>query len=515
MDKLFSGLDAIVLAVKDIGVPLITYVPGYPITELSKALRAEIALNEKVAFEISLGASATGSCSMVVVKQVGMNILADPLAISATHAIGSGLIVIAGDDLGPRGSQIEMDSRFYGPLTKLPVLDPRDPETLYNSIKEAFLLSLRLKIPIIVRVTRRLLSSSQSLAASSTLSSSASSSLSSSRSGASFPTPPQSIQFAESRLDFDWTAWELTASARLQKYRQEILPLSQAASEATSLNSIQIRGDVGIIASGYPAKIAKGLGVSLLAVGYANPLPWKLVRRFIDDHDLLLIAEEPEPFIESQLQMSPKIRGKLTGHLPYGILERADIMNALKDLKCEPDGKIRSALQSYEHAEKRGFSGICDDCPFELFYRALAKIDVPVAGDAGCSIRATRPPYDSVDVVYGMGSSISVASGFQRKGIAVIGDFAFGHTGIIGLLNAIWQKRNVLVVILQNGIAATTGGQEAPDLSDLVRSLVPTRLIDQSLSEEEIEKILKEELMQPGPSSVLFVGKCPRKDIKY
>ena len=96
-----------------------TYVPGYPITDLAAALEAEISVNEKVALEIALGASATGSRSLVVVKQVGMNILADPLVISATHTIGSGLVVIAGDDLGPRGSQAEMDSRFYGPLAEI------------------------------------------------------------------------------------------------------------------------------------------------------------------------------------------------------------------------------------------------------------------------------------------------------------------------------------------------------------------------------------------------------------
>ena len=151
------GLKAVVLAADDAGAVVRTYVPGYPITDLAAGLKAEISVNEKVALEIALGASATGLRSMVVAKQVGMNALADPLVISATHNIGSGLVLIAGDDLGPRGSQVEMDSRFYGLVAKLPLFDPTDPENLYASILEAYSLSEKLRVPVIVRVTAPLL----------------------------------------------------------------------------------------------------------------------------------------------------------------------------------------------------------------------------------------------------------------------------------------------------------------------------------------------------------------------
>ncbi|MCK9442282.1 MAG: hypothetical protein M0Q13_12790, partial [Methanothrix sp.] len=87
--KLMSGWQAVVLAAHDAAVEVRTYVPGYPITDLAAALKAEISVNEKVALEIALGASATGLRALVIVKQVGMNILADPLVISATHTIGS------------------------------------------------------------------------------------------------------------------------------------------------------------------------------------------------------------------------------------------------------------------------------------------------------------------------------------------------------------------------------------------------------------------------------------------
>ena len=475
-----NGLDALVQAAEDAGVEAITYVPGYPVTEVAEALDAEISVNEKVALEIALGASATGSRALVLVKQLGMNILADPLVISATHAIGSGVVVIAGDDLGPEGSQAEMDSRAFGPLCELPVLDPIDPGNLYSSILEAYTLSEWLRIPVIVRVTSRLL---WSLAPS---------------------IQPHSSQ--GSGQEFERIGWELTARGRHQKHHDRILALAEEASESTTQNRLQILGSVGIIASGFPARLAEQLGVSLLSIGYAYPLPWKLMRRFIDGHLLVLVAEEPRPCIESQLRMSPKVRGRLTGHLPFGPLEKSDLVKALENL----ERRIEKGPQVYESAAERGYTGICDDCPYVPLFRALAELDVPVAGDAGCAIRATRKPYESVDVVYGLGSSVGVASGFGNKGVAVIGDFALAHSGLQGLINTVWRKKEVLVVLLKNDVAAMTGGQEAPDLTHVLEALVPTRYIELPCSEGAIERALSEELAREGASAVVVEGRCSR-----
>ncbi len=479
-----KGLDAISLAVRAAGVGVVNYVPGYPINEIAEALCAEISVNEKVALEIALGASATGCRSMVVVKQVGMNLLADPLIISATHTIGSGLVVLVGDDLGPKGSQAEMDSRYYGLLAELPFLDPGDPARLYYSIIEAYDLSEKLRVPAIVRVTPRLISSE----------------------GPDIRISASAHRGSGQR--FDRASWEFTVQGRHQRHHTQILPPAMQASEASTLNSIEISGNIGIIASGYPSVLSKGLGVSCLSVGYTNPLPWKLISRFVQGHRLILVAEEPEPFIESQLQMSPKVRGRLTGHLPFGPLERSDVANALENLEereIKPGG---GQSQAYECARDRGYTGICDDCPFASLFKAISRLDAPVAGDAGCAIKATREPYESVDVVYGLGSSIAVASGFRKKGIAVIGDFALAHTGLPALINAVWRGRDVLVILLKNDVAAMTGGQEAPDLAELLRALVPVRRLDLSASEADTVRLIEEELAHPRSSVIIAEGRC-------
>jgi len=476
-----NGLQAAKLAVQDAGIEVLTYVPGYPITDLAEALQAEVSVNEKVALEIALGASDTGARSLVLVKQMGMNLLADPLVISATHTIGSGVVIIAGDDLGPKGSQAEMDSRIFGPLAQLPVLDPRNPALLHGSIIEAYTVSEWLRIPVIVRVTPRLLAAESSAAV--------------------LPLPSQG-----SGQEFERESWELTMRGRHQRHRDRIMAFAAQASESTTLNRLEIGGNVGIIAGGYAAALAEGLGVSLLALGYAHPLPWMLTHRFIDGNRYILVAEEPGPFIESQLRMSPKVRGKLTGHLPFGPLERADIIKALECLDKKPE----LAAQVYETVAQRGYSGVCDDCPFIPLFRALARLDVPVAGDAGCAIRATREPYESVDVVYGLGSSIGVASGFRRKGVAVVGDYALAHSGLQGLINAVWQKRELMVVVLKNDVAAMTGGQAVPDLMAVLEALVPIRCIEHPCSEDGMVLALEDGLASPGVSVLVVKSKCPR-----
>jgi indolepyruvate ferredoxin oxidoreductase, alpha subunit len=484
--KPMNGLQAAVQAARDGTVVVRTYVPGYPITDLAEALKAEIAVNEKVALEIALGASATGLRSMVIVKQVGMNNLSDPLVISATQTIGSGLVILAGDDLGPRFSQAEMDSRFYGPLTELPMLDPGSPEALHASILEAYSLSELLRIPVIVRVTARLLADE-----------------------CKFPSI-MLVPDKAAALQFEMAGRDLTMRGRHQRHHDIILPFAEEASESTALNRLEVFGNVGIIAGGRPGALAEGLGVSLLILGYSNPLPAKLLNSFMKGHRLILIAEEPEPFIESQLAMSPKVKGKLTGHLPRGLLERSDIIRALECLEDMPEKK----RDGYESVTKRGYAGVCEGCPFISIFQALGKIDVFVAGDAGCAIRATREPYQSVDVVYGLGSSVAVASGFAKKGIALVGDYALAHSGLQGLINAVWQKHDVLVILLKNDVAAMTGGQEAPDLTRLLEVLVPTRRLELPASANEVEAVLREELKRSGASAVVALGGCVTPRLK-
>jgi len=483
-----TGIDALKKAIFDLDVDVLLYVPGYPVTETAQSLgaKAQMAVNEKVALETALGASVTGQRSLVLVKHLGVNLLADPLSISPTHTIGAGLVVLVGEDVGPHGSQIELDVRHYGSLCQIPVLDPSGSKFLYQALVEAYLLSEKIRSPVMVRSTFKL---DEGLEEELNL----------------FTANPHRDVSSDGGA-FDPSIWDLTARGRHQKRLRDVLPLMIEASDTSSLNFSQKIGDVGIIASGRPARLAVGLEISLLVVGYAHPLPWSRIKRFIESHRKVLVVEEPFPFIESQLRMSKNVCGKLTGHLPFGELNSCHLKRALDHID-------QFVEQTYhlQTAQERGSRKICDDCPYCVLYQVIGSFGVSVAGDAGCSIRAVRSPFNVVDVVYGLGSSIGVASGFKEKGIAIIGDYAFIHSGVQGLLNAVFQKRDVLVVLLQNDVAAMTGGQRVSDVVSLLEAIVsPVTMLNLPMSRETIESILKSELISPGVSVVVARGKCPR-----
>jgi indolepyruvate ferredoxin oxidoreductase alpha subunit len=128
-----------------------------------------------------------------------------------------------------------------------------------------------------------------------------------------------------------------------------------------------------------------------------------------------------------------------------------------------------------------------------------------------------------------MGASIGNAIGMERvqgsdKGVvAVIGDSTFFHSGITGILDAVYNKSNVTTIILDNRATAMTGGQEHPgtgrtlmgeeaqltDIIELVKALgvKNVRELDPYDYEGTLEAI-KEEMDNPGPSVIVTRRPC-------
>ncbi len=131
-------------------------VPGYPLTAMAEKLGAGTVINEKVALEFALGDSLSGRRAAVLIKNVGLNACADPLVQATTQGLRAGVVIIAGDDPVATGSQNSQDSRYYGELAMVPVLEP-DPEHCIASIESAFEASEQFSRIAIVRVTPALL----------------------------------------------------------------------------------------------------------------------------------------------------------------------------------------------------------------------------------------------------------------------------------------------------------------------------------------------------------------------
>ena len=511
-----TGFEALYFAALDSDVELITAVPGYPITSLVELFLeksrvkagsdahfdAKWLTNEKVALEIALGASSSGRRSLVIVKHVGMNLLSDPLITSVTHSIGAGLVIIAGDDPGVKGSQNEQDSRWYGKIAEVAVFDPQDPATAYRALREAYELSEKTKTPVIFRVTAGL-----------------------DKIAGELKRLPAS---AKPHPEFDRSIWNIRMREKHQRFHREVYPLLEEEAENTELNTLKEgkrkekeagklskKTIMGIISSGFASTLVeevldktnkgdtanKGNTVSQntfshskvsqntfshLSLNLVNPLPLRKIRAFLEENDRVLVVEESEPVIEDQLRVAGNVYGKNTGHIPYGQVLAEDIEFALEHIG--EDMPSKPVEEGIPEARKQSRTSICEDCPYLPLYHLLHSLDVRVAGDMGCSIRSAPDPLAAVDVSFALGSAISVACGFEKKGIAVIGDFALAHSGILGLLTAVNEGYDVLVLVLLNEVAAMTGGQEVPDLTKVVEAIVPdVAVIDLDGKNEETE----------------------------
>lgn len=484
MTNFNTGMEAAVYALLDCDVKIVTGVPGYPVTDLMESIKGKIknewSVNEKVALELAFGSSISGQRSAVITKHVGMNILADPLVSSTTHTIGAGVVIFAGDDPGIQKSQNEQDSRFYGLVAEVPVFDSSTPRGLYQSILDGYELSEQTRAPVIIRVTDRLLKSEDSIKRKSKTTSSAS---------------------------FDKKIWHLTMLGKHQRFHLDSYPRMCEWAERSELNDHKKNGKNGIISSGYPAKLVESVipdNVSHLFIGVVNPLPFALVDRFIKEHERILVVEETEPVIERQLH--DRVLGKLTGHMPYGIVEAKDIRKAIEDFSRN---KVERFVTPQVIAE-RGTRPVCEDCPYLLLYDAVKEQHVPVAGDLGCCILTSAPPLSLIDAAFSLGSSISTACGFNRKGIAIVGDFGLAHSGLAGLINAVHNRHELVVIVLQNKVAAMTGGQEAPDLTELVRCYIKDTEIVNMDEQFDINKMLRTKLAKKGISVIFVCAKCPR-----
>ena len=133
-------------------------VPGFPITELGGLTKAEMVINEKTALEYALGDSLSRKRAAVIIKNVGVNACADPLLQAVVQGLVSGLILVVGDDPEALASQTAQDSRYYGELAELPVIEP-DKSSCYSGVETALEASEIFSRISLLRLTPQLLES--------------------------------------------------------------------------------------------------------------------------------------------------------------------------------------------------------------------------------------------------------------------------------------------------------------------------------------------------------------------
>lgn len=531
---ILMGNEAMAYGAVEAGVQVATGYPGTPSSEILSTLGklsreigfyVEWSVNEKVALEVAAGAAVAGARSIVTMKQVGLNVAADPLMSLAYLGVKGGMVVVSADDPGPHSSQNEQDTRLFGRFAKLPVLDPATPAEAKEMMREAFGLSERLQMPVILRPTTRVCHACQDVDVAET------------------PYAPVRVPHFEKSLD--WVILPRTAAKKhpLLNAKQETLAGLFAESP---FNRMQIAGRVGIIAGGLSDNYVRealatlGAEVSLLKIGTPYPLPEKLVVEFLRQVDRVLVVEEQEPVIEEQVVaaayregLTLEIVGKRGKFIPReGELNVDKVAEALRRF-LNLDAPVTVERPAPPELPLRG-PVLCAGCPhrasFYMMRQAVQELGVDAVfnGDIGCYTLGAFPPLEAVDTCLCMGASIGMAVGMQRaepgrKHIAALGDSTFFHNGIPGLIDAVYNQTDITVVILDNRTTAMTGHQPHPGTGRKAAG-DPGEIVDipalvracgvQSLAEADpvvptaALRALKDAISFPGPAVVIMRHTC-------
>ncbi len=522
---LLLGNEAIVRGLFEAGVGFASTYPGTPSSEIGNILEKlssdagmyfEFSTNEKVAMEVSAAAASSGVRSFVFMKHVGLNVAADPMMTLAYAGVRGGMLILSADDPSAHSSQNEQDNRYYSTLALLPMIEPSTPQEAKDMISVAYEISEKLGLPIIYRTTTR---------------------VNHARGVVDFGNRLQPV--TKGHFDKDVVRFvNIPAYAKVNRKRLlELNKQAQELSEVSELNYIEGSGEIGVITSGvsytYVHEFIKN--VSVLKLGFTNPLPERKIADFIKDKKSIIVVEELEPFLEDQVLriasqngITVPILGKRSGHLPRAMEFSPDTLTALKDLVAVHD--FAKPLQMPQDKLPSRPPTLCAGCPhrgmFAATKRAVGDKDVVYCSDIGCYTLGVQPPFNTADFIICMGGGAGAAGGFQaatdQKPIAFIGDSTFFHAGVPALVNALFNNHSITMVILDNRTTAMTGHQPNPGTGRDFGGIVTEPIDIQKLVEgigiqyvrtvdpydiRESTKVMREAISFDGVSVV--ISKCP------
>ncbi len=482
---LLLGNEAIARGALEAGVAFAAAYPGTPSSEIAlqfyqiareSDLYFEYSVNEKVALEMAAGAAMCGLKTMVTMKHVGLNVASDALMTLAYTGITGALVLVVADDPFMFSSQNEQDSRWYGKLSGLPILEPSTVSEAKEMTLYAFELSEKFRLPVIVRTTTRINHSSGMV---------------------SFgPMLPRITRGEFHKNPFHYVCIP-SVSRNLHPKLLEKIAAAAVLSDESPWNRIEGDGRWGIICNGvsygYVRDALGELGISdrcrILRVGFSHPCPENMMQRFLVGCEKVLVAEEGEPYLEEAARNSAQkvgltlpIHGKGEGLFSrlyeFNPLLVQQVLTTFFQLPFAPAVPIRTDDLPPVPARP---PNLCPGCPHRATYGAVRAVfgdDAIYPSDIGCYTLGLLPPLRMGDFLIAMGAGVGSAGGFSRatgkKVVAFIGDSTFFHSGLSPLANAVYNKHDFLLVILDNGTTGMTGHQPHPgvDLAhqDLDRS---------------------------------------------
>lgn len=478
--EFLMGNQAIALGALAAGVRLVAGYPGTPSTEVLETVAknrqentyVEWSVNEKSAMEVGAGAAYTGARTMVTMKQVGLNVAADPLMSLEYIGVKGGMVILVADDPGPISSQTEQDTRHFARFSKLPCFDPSTVQEAYDMVQEAFEYSEKYGTPVFFRSTTRVSHGYASIQV---------------KDVEEYKNvePEGFVKDTKRWVIFPKLSYqahiniearnEELAKVFSQYERNLLLPAEDSCKELKK----------GIATGGfnytYVTEAMANLGqLRELKVSTPHPFPEQLAVEFLTGLEEVLCIEELDPVIERELIY---IAGKY--HLPVKILGKLShhVKNSGENTRDSVFADIATFMgRQLPEQEENGQAVpvpelpvrppvLCAGCPHRASFYAVKKAmqgrKTIFCGDIGCYTMGNAMPLDMVDTCLCMGAGLGIAQGVghiepDTSCFAFVGDSTFFAAAIPGVVNAVYNQAEMTLVVLDNSTTAMTGHQPHP-----------------------------------------------------
>ncbi|MFO1087002.1 MAG: indolepyruvate ferredoxin oxidoreductase subunit alpha [Reyranellaceae bacterium] len=500
-----EGILAITKALLQSGVGYVAGYQGAPISHLMDVLAdgQEILEELGVHFETSASeaaAAATLAASVMYPirgaatfkSTVGTNVASDALANLASGGVTGGALIIVGEDYGEGSSIMQERSHAFAMKSQIWLLDPKpDLESIVAAVETGFELSEASNTPVMLEVRIRACHVRGSFRAKNNRRPAMSlvEALESPRRDTSrIVLPPASYTHEKEKIEKRWPA----AVKFIQERRMnDVVP-----------GDI---GEIGIILQGgmYNGvmRALQGLGLAdiwgtsripLYVLNVTYPLVPDEVAGFCRGKRAVLLVEEGQPdYIEqalSKILRQAAIPTVLAGKDPFpmageytaavmaeaiGTFARQWIPNVLA-----PEVRASNAPPTLDEKHVRGLAeavpprppGFCTGCPERPIFAAMKLVEREmgphhVAADIGCHLFSIMPPFNIGSTTMGYGLGPASASAFNvkagKRAISIMGDGGFWHNGLTsGIGNAVFNKSDGVVLIVDNHYTSATGGQD-------------------------------------------------------
>src|SRR5215470_6153443 len=501
-----EGILAVTKALLQSGVSYVGGYQGAPISHLMDVLADanDILEDLGVHFENSASeatAAATLAASVnyplrgaVTFKSVvGVNVASDALSNLASGGVTGGALVIVGEDYGEGSSIMQERVHPFAQKSQIWLLDPRpNLPSIVNAVKKGFELSEVSNTPVMLEVRIRAchvhgrFETTDNVRPSFTLRDAMENPR---RATDRIVLPPASYLHEKEKIEKRWpAAVKFIEDNKLNEFfdgdLSDIGIVMQGGMYNTTLRALELAG------------LADALGrsrVPLYVLNVTYPLVDRELIRFAQGKRAILIVEEGQPeFIEQAVNtifrrndIQTRIEGK--GMLPMageytGAVVRDGVKafarkyraDALTDAPPSNEGAVRiaaalKATESHVHPRPPSF---CTGCPERPIFTALKLVERElgqhhVSCDIGCHLFSILPPFNIGNTTMGYGLGAAGASAFNmpadKRAIAVMGDGGFWHNGLASSIgNAVFNKSDNVVIVVDNGYSAATGGQDIP-----------------------------------------------------